>query len=65
MAISETILGRLDSRSALSRGKPFTVSVYDTRHGKTFYTGPINSDAPPKPSVRYRIVVRPKRRFSK
>lgn len=41
MAISETILGRLDSRSAFNRRKTFVVSVYDTKHGKTFYTGPM------------------------
>ena len=62
MAISEFVIGRLDSRSAFLRGKPFVVAAYRTKQGKTFFTGP-NTLAPwgHKPSVVYRINVKPKK----
>ena len=61
-AKSSTILGRAPNRRAFLRRTPFVVSVYECSNGKRFFTDPIQWPyCEPKPSVVYRIVVKPKR----
>lgn len=67
MAASDTILGRARNCAAFKAGRAFTVSVYYSRRVKRLrYTDPVYEDARhtqwTKPSVRYRIRVKPKQR---
>lgn len=59
---SASILGRARSRNAFAKWSRFTVSAYETSKGQRRFTDPIEwFSGVPKPSVVYRIIVKPRR----